>query len=367
MNFYICNKDIKVLKIQVGKTQGIATTNVLDVYKPDLIPKPLMNGKPLQAWLEGRMILSQRKDISTLFSSIGATDLESVLCITKGISLNDTYWVKNEDSKVTWSSISPYKNPLNSMIANYSFSNTGIIDNKHITHSPDFSTDGNYPKCWKRVNGNIYMYKAGSSGVMNTENEPYSEVFASELAEYLGLNHVRYEFVNYKGKDSTRCINICSEEVGMYHISEYDSSIRTYSDLLKSCKSPEDKKTIVEMLVLDYLTLNIDRHLGNIGVLVNNDTQERISYAPIYDNNRSFLPYYVPKMDGNIEAYMNNSQGKIVTALGISFEELFRLINCRDVRDLILRAKGYKIHSNLPRVSIANEVIKSQVSRVLNK
>lgn len=40
---------------------------------------------------------------------------------------------------------------------------------------------------------------------------------------------------------------------------------------------------------MDALILNIDRHLGNVVFLFDNDTMRIICMAPIYDNNRSLL------------------------------------------------------------------------------
>ncbi len=43
------------------------------------------------------------------------------------------------------------------------------------------------------------------------------------------------------------------------------------------------------MFVLDALILNIDRHLGNVGFLFDNDSMRIEGMAPVYDNNRSLL------------------------------------------------------------------------------
>lgn len=45
------------------------------------------------------------------------------------------------------------------------------------------------------------------------------------------------------------------------------------------------------MVVLDALIINDDRHLGNHGVLIDNDTQEIVRMAPVFDHNQALLPY----------------------------------------------------------------------------
>lgn len=45
-----------------------------------------------------------------------------------------------------------------------------------------------------------------------------------------------------------------------------------------------------EMLVVDSLCFNQDRHAGNYGVLFDNDTLEIKGMAPVFDLNLSMLP-----------------------------------------------------------------------------
>ena len=45
------------------------------------------------------------------------------------------------------------------------------------------------------------------------------------------------------------------------------------------------------MLVLDALTFQLDRHMGNYGVLVDNASQKILGMAPVFDLNLACLPY----------------------------------------------------------------------------
>ena len=46
---------------------------------------------------------------------------------------------------------------------------------------------------------------------------------------------------------------------------------------------PHAEKKLEDMLVLDYLMLNTDRHAQNLGVLLNADTMEYTGMAPVFD------------------------------------------------------------------------------------
>ena len=74
------------------------------------------------------------------------------------------------------------------------------------------------------------------------------------------------------------------EGVGLYCIELSSTLLRFYDQM----GSEEDFR---RMIVLDGLTFNVDRHAGNYGVLVNNDTLEPIKMAPVFDFNLSMLPY----------------------------------------------------------------------------
>lgn len=364
MIFNLMNKDKPVMKIFVGVENFINTIRVEEVYDENVIPRSLMSNSSLQSFIDSRLVLSHRKNVKQLFEEIGVSATEDILAITNGVSLNDTYWLKTFEDKKKWKNVSPYTNKLNQTIAEYSFDNSRLVAGKRITTSPEFATSGQFPKCWKRVNGVIYLYKAGSSGAANSGNEPFSELLASELADALEITHVKYDYVFYKGKDATRCANMCDENRGLYAAHEFSNELNSYEKILDYCIMDKDKNQIIDMLLLDYLTLNTDRHLGNIGILVNNDTQEFISMAPIYDNNMSFLPYYMEQWDEKIENFIINKDGHITTSLGMEFDELFKMIDCSYVREKIKAIRHFDFKNKTPRTNVAKEVLQRQLSRI---
>ncbi len=351
------NKDVEVLSFTIDSTSGLEVISSVAMKRADLLPLSLRITKSLQHWLDSRLILSHRHDVRAMFRALGVNTLSDIILCTNCISLFDTYWVKSAlHPKKKWNAVSPYRNPLNRTIAEFSFTGSRV-NGKRITHSPDLSTGGNFPKCWKKVDGEIYLYKAGSSGALNSGQEPYSEVLASALADRMGMNHVRYQLAVYKKTLVTRCKNICTEEVGICSIAEAMGDV-TYQELLERFPS----KQLTDMLLLDYLTMNPDRHLNNISVLVRNDTQEILGIAPIYDNNLALLPYYMPS-DGTIENYVDNDNGCICAADNSTFAELLELIKSPYVANQIRSLKGYRFPSAIPRAGIADEVLQRQVSR----
>ncbi len=61
-----------------------------------------------------------------------------------------------------------------------------------IKSSPELTTNGMLPKCWRRESGVIRLYKGGTAGAANAGYEPYSEFYAAQIAEVLHINAIPY-------------------------------------------------------------------------------------------------------------------------------------------------------------------------------
>lgn len=53
--------------------------------------------------------------------------------------------------------------------------------------------------------GGIYLYKGGTEGASNTSNEPYSEYYACQIANKMGIDCVQYDLENWKGILASKC------------------------------------------------------------------------------------------------------------------------------------------------------------------
>ena len=169
--------------------------------------------------------------------------------------------------------------------------------------------DGRFPKCWKRNVNDIYLYKAGTTGPGSGSrgNEPYSEVYACKIAEKLGIDAVKYTTDFYKGRLVSKCKCVTNEKIGLilYKDLHYMEECN-FSKLLQNADLAS-KEQIRDMLLLDYVTCNVDRHYGNIGVFIENDTNIILGFAPLFDHNMSCLPYC---MENDTEDYISNRCAK---------------------------------------------------------
>lgn len=240
----------------------------------------------LTSFLEQRKAPKHRKHIAELLERYGCDDLEGFLKITHALSLNDTFWVKESDSSLTWAQVSLYRNEFDQLISEAAFDGT-ISQSDLSSTSPEFGTDGYYAKCWVREHGEIFLYKTGSALHVL---EPLSEFFASQLAAWICPNSVRYDLDFYHDKLISKCLLFTSEQVGLAKASSIFKGERTIPALLAYFTSIGSEDSFRRMCVLDAIILNHDRHYGNFGVLFDTETMQVLRMAPVFDNNRSLFP-----------------------------------------------------------------------------
>ena len=100
--------------------------------------------------------------------------------------MNDVHWVVPDNFSGAWEDYNLYENEFSSAIAQMAFSGMGVDFDEEWTSSPEFTTNGMLAKCWRRMDGDVVLYKAGTEGAANTGFEPYSEYYASQFAEAMG-------------------------------------------------------------------------------------------------------------------------------------------------------------------------------------
>ena len=282
MQYELMNKNTSLLLFTCHQNEYGETEAEELTWRSDLRP---LGYRSLLPFLERRRAPKHRKHIQLLLEKYGCDDSEGFLRATHALSLNDTFWVREAGSTMTWEEISLYRNPFNEVISLAAFAGDFSGDSFSST-SPEFGTDGRFAKCWVREDDEIFLLKSGSDLY---QIEPLSEFLASQVAELICPTSVEYDLAFHHGRVVSKCRLFTSEETGLVKISELEQTTRTIPGLLTLFESVGDGDIFRRMCVLDALILNVDRHLGNFGMLVNNDTQELLGAAPVFDHNRSLL------------------------------------------------------------------------------
>lgn len=245
----------------------------------------------LNNWLEDRKAYKHNHHLKQLMIACGCETTEGFIKITHAASINDSFWIKSENEDIVWNDISFYRNDFNETISKLAFEGLGLYGLQMSSTSPELTTDGSFRKCWKKENGEIYLYKRGLSGAYNAGLEPYCEALASEIIHKADPTSVPYSILKLHGEIATKCKAFTNEEVGFVPLRKLVDRSITLDELLDYFDNLDCREQFQRMLVLDAVTFNVDRHLGNIGLLVTNDTQIPLGIAPNFDFNLSLLPY----------------------------------------------------------------------------
>ena len=284
--YTLLNKDVKLLDFTIKGEGVLEECYVVNKYHD--IPSWVVT---VTEWVANRSAAKHREHVRKLLISTGSNTLSGFIKLTHCLSINDTLWVKSSEEDITWDDVSLYRNPFNDVISKLSFDGNGMYGQQLSTTSPELTTNGAFDKCWIKDDTGIYLLKVGSTGASNAGREPYSEVLSSQVYEHLCSSRVTYNLELYHSKVVSKCKLFTNEQYGYKPASVYNLMGKTIVQLLDEFDKFESAYLFREMIIADAVTINQDRHFGNFGFLVNNDTFERETMAPVFDFNLAMFPY----------------------------------------------------------------------------
>jgi len=260
-----------------------------------LFPLDLTNtGAGIVKWLENRVIPKNRAFVDEILKSLNLSlgNTKGIIDVCKGLSLNDSYWIVPQGFDGTFAQYNLYENRFSEILSLVAY--TGLWQSHGaFSTSPELTTSGMLPKAWRLIEGDgIYLYKGGSSGAANTGQEPYSEYYACQIAQAMGLNTVIYDLENWKGILASKCklftdINTSYIPIGrIVRTGGLKACLDYYTEL-----GEDFAEDLRNMLVFDAVVYNSDRHFGNFGVLRDNHSGAIVSPAPLHDHGLSLFNY----------------------------------------------------------------------------
>ena len=325
----------------------------VDEDNKNLLPIGLkLTERGIISWLKSRVVHKKRANAEIILTKVGLSfnDILGIIRISKGLSLNDSYWVVEEDFEGSFEDYNLYENEFSCALAQIAYTGHGSSVARGFTSSPEFTTNGMLSKCWRRVDGKIYLYKGGTMGAANTGKEPYSEFYAAQIAQTMGIKHVDYNLRQWKGMLSSVCelftdINTAYVPIGRFVGKD---SLLAIAQLLKDY-GEEFYNEFADMLVFDALIFNTDRHTGNFGLLVDSHTNKVKAFAPVFDNGLSLFNIAMEDDLADIENYSKTRK----PAMGGSYEEVVRAFISERQRVMLRKMINFKftLHPryNLPK------------------
>ena len=271
------HRDRELLRFEWLEPQGVRVVSVNESERKflPLEMKGAADDDALWSWLTHRTVPRNRKNVEELMARLGLNprNIRGIIELCHGLSLNDVHWVVADDFKGTWADYNLYDNPFSKAVSIVAFSGNGPGIENGWTSSPEFTTNGMLAKCWRRIGDDIVLYKGGTEGAANAGFEPYSEYYASQIAEAMGLPHVQYGLSRFKGIVCSTCKLFTSDKYGYVPAGRLVSRDEALQD-----------PRFADIFFFDAIIFNTDRHMGNFGYLIDNDTNEIVGAAPIFDN-----------------------------------------------------------------------------------
>lgn len=315
MKYVLKNKDIDILQFESEITQKTSSEYGTDIkqylkniviLKDNALPLNLKIKenieKNLLRWIKKRKAPENRQFIEKIIATYSSGGQEMPLDyinVSLGLSLNDSFWIVPADKDYKWKDYNLYDNPFDERIKHIAF---GDFSQKvsGFTSSPEYTTYGMLPKCWHRENDKIYLYKGSSTEYANMGKEAYGEYYMAQIAEVMNFNHIDYDLKEFHGQIVSSCEIFTSENEGYINIISFlnDESIEYIANnemkanrnsIIQDIIKTYGKDNFENLMLFDAIIYNTDRHCGNFGMIIDNNTNAILRPAPIFDNGLSIF------------------------------------------------------------------------------
>lgn len=241
-------------------------------------------------WCATRVLTLDRTYAKEILNSIGmtqaVTDKEraKIALSYRCASLTDPFWVRKKGEKVSFEEVNLYENHLDNTFIDIALKGKQYtVDNENL--AKDLSTNGCFPKAWKRVENGFVLLKDG--GIETVERE----LLASKICQCFNVSQVVYTEDIFDNEKVTRSENITSKEYSIASMELMEIYSQNHNRDIKKYILSLDRHNYYMMNIIDYLVGNTDRHWGNWGVLVKNSNNKPVSLHKLMDFNQSFYSY----------------------------------------------------------------------------
>ena len=253
----------------------------------NLAPLYIKRTRDINSFLAKR-VLDESRTNSRLIKkvmSIHDEDRTRIALKVHGLTITDNYWFRPKGSKLKYKDLI-----FTDIYSNVALKGEIIFYNKIPRLSPELTLTGSYEKCWKYIDNSWWLYKK------ENELELFSELFASNLANKLHIDTVKYYYDN----GYIKCQNFASiyNFEPIYSLVADDDNYNQVFNILKNL----DRDIALEYLKLmwfDLLINNVDRHNENYGLLRDKKDGHIVSLAPNFDNNLCLLSVDPHLLSGN--------------------------------------------------------------------
>lgn len=302
MKCILMNKNKKIALIELNSEFNIIE-KFYKIYNIKYAPlsfenaynnKAINNVKVLNQWYRGRGTPDWRKDLKKLLENLKIESPDELLNKSYALSLSDQYWIKEENQmELKWENINFFTNNFKyESYLNISLSSSKVDDEIDL-QSPNNTTDGMLQKAWIIENDKRVLVKGT---YYQANQEPLNEWLVSQICDRLNMDYCNYRIDIINNKIVSKCEDFITENQEI--ITAYDifnlekknnniNDLEHYINILEKHGIVNARKKLQDMILIDYIVMNFDRHLKNFGVIRNVETLEWEDVTPIFDTGES--------------------------------------------------------------------------------
>jgi hypothetical protein len=321
--YLILHKNFPVASVILDEDYDIE--KIEKIHSKERLPVGLflkqISVKNLNGWLFGRAIPQKRNGLKQILEATKTRSNQELLIKNLGLGLTDCYWIKPENASLSWDEINFFQNIFSKDVEKIYLRESSDDGNIDLINniSPSNVSSGMLPKGWICRKNKRYMIKGSE---LENYQEPYNEVIISRWLDVLGIDHVDYWLKYIDKKPYSVCENMLipgEELISAYYISNIikkDNKDSFLDHYIKCCKelglNDSIRQDLDNMILIDYISANTDRHWSNFGVIRDSDTLRAKKLAPIYDNGASMfakIHYFdIKEINNNLKCQSFNSK-----------------------------------------------------------
>lgn len=362
MIYTIKHFDTPLLKFSADENSNDPNLEIIWINEENkhLLPLDMeLTTDSVYRWLRHRTIPKNRAYVHNFLSKCGLSINRpmNIISVSKGLSLNDCYWVVEEGFDGTYDKFNLYDNRFSQVLALIAFTGYGSSIRTSLASCPEFTTNGMLPKCWRRVDSKVNLYKGGTMGASNTGNEPYSEFYACQIADALGISAVNYKLSKWKGELCSVCELFTSKEYSFMPVGRIvtKGGFEAVRDFYKSM-GEDYVNALNDMIVLDAIICNTDRHFGNFGFLVDNKTNKIVAPAPLFDHGNSLFNF-AGKSDLVSDEDLSEYADTLLPCVYDDFIAEAKSVMTPELQEKVRHLVNFKFKKN-PRYNLDNKRLK---------
>ena len=357
MNYTLMHKDIPVADLTLDEATGSIQRIDALLHREHLpVGVPVRHGvadrAALNEWWEDRSIPASRSGLREALETLGVASSKLLLSRCYGLSLSDQYWIKPAGSSLAWNQVNFFENPFSEDIGDALFGKParkeGLrlqLPGQHFGRLPQKALENHRRQTLPHQGGQPALFAA-----------TLNEIIATKIAQRLAIPHIPYTLLWDDGIPYSVCEDFVTPDTELIpawrvmQTQKKDNQTSVYQHY-RSCYEklgvPNVTHALNQMLVLDYLIANEDRHFNNFGLLRSPDTLEWLGPAPIYDSGSSLgydklTPQIRSGRNVTCKPFKRTHQDQLRLVTSFDWLDLSKLDNVdQDIREVFTGAEEF--------------------------